>query len=174
MRPWIVATVGCLALAGCTLGAPGTATPAVSGEDVIRTAEAAAAMTRQAATSTSTPTPITPSSTPVPPTATRLPLSTENTPVITATQTAYIRAGPDVAYSWAGLLYSGETAFATGRHETSAGEIWWLIHRTSDGLEGWVWGGAVTVSGDASTVPQLEAPPTPTPGSSPTPSPPLP
>jgi hypothetical protein len=171
MRAWVLVSVGCLALAGCAPGAGGAATSAVSGEDLIATAEAAAEMTRQAATATFTPTPITPLPSPVPPTATRLPLTTETAPFLTATQTAYVRAGPDVTYNWLGLLYSGETALVTGRHEAGNGETWWLIHRTSDGLEGWVWGGAATLSGDAGTLPLLEAPPTQTPGPSPTPSP---
>jgi len=39
---------------------------------------------------------------------------------------------------------------------------WWYIKRIGQGLNGWVWGGAVTFSGDATGIPYLEAPPTPT------------
>ncbi|MCZ6529185.1 MAG: hypothetical protein O6949_02480, partial [Chloroflexi bacterium] len=41
---------------------------------------------------------------------------------------------------------------------------WWLIRRFGEaGRDGWVWSGAVTLSGNEAGVPVLEPPPTPTP-----------
>jgi len=90
---------------------------------------------------------------------------------VTAAQTANVRSGPGTVYDWVDFLYQGVEAQIVGRYESESDGTWWLIHRLGQGLDGWVWGGVTTVSGDVSGIPYLIPPPTPTPGPSPTPVP---
>jgi len=60
-------------------------------------------------------------------------------------------------------FYQGQTARLVGRYVNGLGELWWYIDRIGAGIDGWVWDGAVAVTGDANAVPFLTPPPTPTP-----------
>lgn len=157
--------------AGCTLGGPAgpTATPTLSSEDVLQTAEAMAEMTRQAASPTPSPTPVTPTATEVQQTATP-----ENTPTpsnarVTANYNSNVRSGPDEAFEVIDFLLQGNLAQPTGRYENPVTGTWWYITR-EEGFDGWIWGGAVTFSGNEASVPFRESPPTPTAGPSATPT----
>lgn len=167
MRPIARLTIAALLLTACTFGAGGDATPTLSGEQVLQTAEEAARQTREAYSPTptrvlQTPTPTAPLLSPTPSLT-----STPSTALATADVTANVRSGPGSMYDWVDFLYQGESAEVVGRYESEesvAGGTWWRIHRTAQGLDGWVWGGVVTVSGDTSGIPFLIPPPSPTPG----------
>lgn len=168
----MILLAGSLLAAGCNLGGPAgpTATPTLSSEDVLQTAEAMAEMTRQAASPTPSPTPVTPTATEILETATP-----ENTPTpsdarITANYNANVRSGPDEAFPGIDFLLQGDHAQPVGRYENPANGTWWYITR-EEGFDGWIWGGAVTFSGNEASVPLRESPPTPTPGPSATPTP---
>lgn len=159
-------------LVGCSFPRAGgpTATPTLSSEDVLQTAQAMAELTRQAASPTPTPTPITP-------TATRLLESPtpESTPTpsnarVTANYNANVRSGPDEVFVVVDFLLQGNEARPIGRYENPATGTWWYITR-EQGFDGWIWGGAVTFSGNEASVPLRDSPPTPTPGPSITPTP---
>lgn len=174
MRHLARLTIAALLLTGCTFGAGADQTPTPSGEQVLQTAEAAARQTREAFSPT--PTRILQTATPTAPlvTGTATLTSTPSTAVATADVTANVRTGPGSMYDWVDFLYQGESAEVVGRYESDesvAGGTWWMIHRTGQGLDGWVWGGVVTVSGDTSGIPYLIPPPSPTPGPSITPTP---
>ncbi len=151
-------------LAACRGGASsGTSTP--SPEQVIATAEAIAELTRSAVTPTSTRPAWT--ATPEPPTATATLAATETpeTPIVTALFNAYVRSGPDDAHPHVDFILQGQTAEILGQYnnfssETSAG-TWWQIRRIGGGLDGWVYGGAVSVAGNTNFVPALDLVPTP-------------
>jgi len=143
--------------------APASSTP--SPEQVIATAEAIAELTRSAVTPTATLPPFT--ATPEPPTATSTlaATSTPDFPIVTALFNAYVRSGPDDANPNVDFILLGQTGEILGQYnnftsETSAG-VWYLIRRIGGGLDGWVYGGAVSVSGDLSTVPPIDLVPTP-------------
>jgi hypothetical protein len=172
MRSLIVKTVtsglllAVLATGGCSFGAAGrpTATPTLSSANVMKTAEAIAQATRDAATPTLSPTPITPTATVPPMTDTPVVTDTPSSPMVTANYNAYIRTGPDEAFDYIDFLLEGKTADVLGRYENLSNGTWWYIQPTGDGLAGWIWGGAVTFTGNQAAVPQRESPPTPTPG----------
>lgn len=159
----ILATVG---LTGCSFGAGSgpTATPTLSSADVMKTAEAIAQATRDAATATLSPTPVTPTATVPEVTNTPAATSTPSTPTVRANYNAYIRSGPDEAFDYIDFLLEGKRAQVQGRYENATNGTWWYIQPEGEGLAGWIWGGAVTFSGNQAGVPQLESPPTPTPG----------
>jgi uncharacterized protein YraI len=89
--------------------------------------------------------------------------STSTSALATADQTANVRTGPGTGYEWIDFLYQGQSAEIVGRYESEVDGTWWRIHRLGQGLDGWVWGGVITASGDLSGVPYLLPPPTPTP-----------
>lgn len=64
-----------------------------------------------------------------------------------------LRQGPGTNYAILDVLRSGEAGTITGR---DAGGVWWQV-KLSDGRAGWVHGGYVTVSGDTSAVPVVQA-----------------
>ena len=147
-------------LAGCGLGRPAS-TPTISSEDVLRTAQAYAELTRQAVTPTPTPTPVPPTPTVPLATATPSPTATSTFPVVTAKYNVAVRSGPGEAYAAIDLFLQGQTGQVIGRFDDTPIGTWWSMIRIGQGLNGWVWSGAVDLTGDASGIPVLEAPPTP-------------
>jgi uncharacterized protein YgiM (DUF1202 family) len=80
---------------------------------------------------------------------------------VTATKNANCRSGPGGNFDYLGVLNLGETANVLGKNLSHG--TWWKVTLASSGKECWVTGDAVTLSGDANTVPLLVSPPTPTP-----------
>jgi uncharacterized protein YgiM (DUF1202 family) len=153
----------CLGLVGC--GGATAASPTPSAEDVIRTAEAMAEATRSAATPTPSPAPIPPTPTAPLVTDTPVPSPTSSVPIVMADYNANVRSGPDESYSVIDVFLQGQTAevVATNNNLSSgpSGGTWYLLRRIGGGLDGWVFFGAVTLSGDLSGVPYQDVP-TPT------------
>jgi len=90
---------------------------------------------------------------------------TPETPIGTALFNAHVRSGPDDAHPHVDFILQGQTAEILGQYnnfssETSAG-TWWQIRRIGGGLDGWVYGGAVSVAGNTNFVPALDLVPTP-------------
>ncbi|MEW6566727.1 MAG: SH3 domain-containing protein [Chloroflexota bacterium] len=160
-----------LTLAACTLRAGPTPTPTLSSQDALRTAETMAEATRLAASPTASPTPVPASPTPVLTTDTSTPTATPSSAIVTANYNANVRSGPDVAFDWVDFLLQGQSAQVVGRYENTESGTWWYIRRIGQGKDGWIWGGAVTLSGDASGIPLLPPPPTSTSAPPPAPSP---
>ena len=146
------------------VGACGAATDVSStrsSESVIATAYANAELTKQATFQTPPPTPVTPSPT-LPlesPTPAMTVTPTPGQPVVTADYNAYVRPGPDESYGSLDFFLEGQRAFVVGRYESEVNGTWWYIRRIDEGKDGWVWSGAVTLTGDASGIPILEPPP---------------
>ena len=153
----VVVPVGLLALAGLAAGCSGAGrgTPTPSAEDVIRTAEAMAEQTRQAATPTSSPTPVTPTATfkPVTPTVAVTPTPAVSGPVVTADYPVTVRVGPGETYAQVDLLLTGQMARVVGRFDDTPIGTWYLLQRIGVGKDGWVWSGAVTLVGDPALIP---------------------
>ena len=158
------------AVAGCNLSSQESGTPTPSSEQVLVTARAIAQSTLDAASPTPTPAP--PTETAGPPTETFTP-EPSGTPSITtavADYNANIRGGPGEEYEVVDFILAGEAGEIVGRYDDTPIGTWWLIQRFGEaGRDGWVWEGAVTLSGNEASVPVLVPPPTPTPGPSPTP-----
>lgn len=68
---------------------------------------------------------------------------------------ANVRGGPDPGYPLLEQLLSGDVRRVTGRH---AGFQWWQVE-AAGGRVGWVWNGAVVVTGNIRDLPLVEAPP---------------
>jgi hypothetical protein len=151
----------CTILLGCTPDEEDISTPTRSGEEVISTAKAYAEQTRQATAQTPPPTPIPPSPTATPVTPTLEPTETLGPPVVTANYNVYVRDGPDEAYKHIDFFFEGQTADVIGRYENLVSGTWWYIRRIGEGKDGWVWSGAVTLTGFADSIPTLEPPPLP-------------
>ena len=147
-------------LAGCG-GASGT--PTLASDDVLRTAQAIAAQTRNAPTDTPTPVPGTATPTIALPTSTPTETSTPDFAAITASYNVAVRSGPGVEYPILDLFLQGQTAQVIGRFYEEEKGTWYLVTRIGQGINGWVWSGATEASGDLVGVPILEAPPTPEP-----------
>ncbi len=163
-------TVLILALmAGCRGGEAGTPTP--SSDDVLRTAQAMAELTRAAPTATWTPVLETSTPTVPAPTSTPSQTATPNFAAATAKYNVSVRSGPGEDYPIVDLFLQGQTAQVIGRYDDSPIGTWYLLTRIGQGINGWVWSGATDVSGDLASVPILEAPPTPGPGGGATPVP---
>lgn len=154
-------------LGGCSEEISTPEEPTRSSEDVIRTAEAIAKQTRQAATATPSHTPQTPTPTLIPETATPEPSATPGKPMVRADYNANVRSGPDETYPVIDFILQGQEADVIGQYMNPRMGVWWYIKRIGQGLNGWVWGGAVTLSGDASNIPFLQPPPTSTPTKAP-------
>jgi uncharacterized protein YraI len=88
--------------------------------------------------------------------------------VITADYNANVRRGPGEEYEIVDFVLAGEQADVIGRYDDSPIGTWWLIQRIGEGRNGWVWAGAVTLSGNDFGVPAVEPPPTSTPSPEPT------
>jgi len=164
-RRWALALIlagALLASAGCSLGAGTPSTPTPSSDQVIRTAEAMAEATRGAATPTPLPSPIPPSPTVLQATGTPAASSTPTTPIVTADYNANVRSGPDESYPVIDVFLQGQTADVVARNNNlssgTSGGTWWLLRRIGGGIDGWVFSGAVTLSGDPSGVPNQELP----------------
>jgi len=156
MRRVLIAALAVVALTGCSrAGTP----PTLSADDVISTARAAAAQTRQAVTPTPSPTPVPPTATTPPETPTATAVPTASTPIVTANETANVRSGPGAEYEWIDFLYEGQPAEVIGQFENAGTGTWWYIHRIGGGLDGWVWGQVVTLSGNEALIPLLEPSP---------------
>jgi uncharacterized protein YgiM (DUF1202 family) len=153
-----------LMIASCASKQEATEQPTRSSEDVLRTAEAIAEMTRQSSTNTPEPIPteVTPSPTVVELSPTPEPTETPTSPKVRADYNANVRSGPDENYPVIDFILAGEEADVIGLNIHPTMGTWWYIKRIGQGLNGWVWGGAVTFSGDATGIPYFEAPPTPT------------
>jgi hypothetical protein len=65
-----------------------------------------------------------------------------------------VRSGPDETYANIDFLLQGQH----GIYENESSGTWWYIDRIEEGKDGWIWSGAVTVSGNVIGVPVLEAP----------------
>jgi len=108
-------------------------------------------------------------------TATRSPTNTvppaptqPGVPAVTALDNANVREGPSVAFKIVGALLKGQSATILGRDPNAP---WYYITFTSgQGGKGWIAASTVTTSGDISTVPLVNPPPTytPTPTNTPT------
>jgi hypothetical protein len=138
------------------------AEPTLSTDDVVRTAEAIAEQTRSADTATPSPTQVLPTATVPVDTATPAPTATPSSARVVANYNANVRSGPDENYSAIDILESGKEAAIVGRFDGSPIGTWWFIRRIGQGLDGWIWNGAVTVVGNAAIVPPIDAPPTET------------
>lgn len=161
----IMCSVG---VASCSREAEPSAEPTRSSEDVLLTAEAIADKTRQAVTPTHTHTPIPPSPTEPSMTDTPVPTATPAIPIVRPTYNANVRAGPDETYEIIDFFLEGQEAEVIGRYDHPTMGTWWFIKRVGEGLNGWVWNGAVILSGDAAGIPYFEPPPTSTPSPPPT------
>jgi uncharacterized protein YgiM (DUF1202 family) len=161
-------------LAGCNFSPAPEPTATLSPEQVLQTAQAIAEATLRAVTPTPaiTDTPVPASETPILETATPEPSVTPSSPVLVAAYNANVRYGPGEEYPVVDFLLAGQSADIVGRYDDTPIGTWWLIQRTQ-GINGWIWSGAVEVSGSTVGVPVLEKPPTPTPtkGPSKTPGP---
>ncbi len=132
-----------------------------SSREVLETAQAKAEATRAATFQTPPPTPITPS--PTAPLITDTPAPTltptPSQPIAIADYNAYVRSGPDESYEHIDFFLEGQRAAIIGMFENELNGTWWFITRLGEGKDGWIWSGAVSVSGDVTGVPMLEAPP---------------
>lgn len=150
-------------ICGCNPSQDSLITPTRSGDSIISTAKAYAEQTRQATMQALPSATISPSPTIIPDTSTPEPTETPNIPIVTADYNAHVRDGPGEEYQNIDFLLAGQTAEVVGRFENDITGTWWYIRRIGGGRDGWIWNGAVTLSGYAGFIPVLEAPPTPTP-----------
>lgn len=155
-------------MTGCNLPGGETPTETPSSDQVLQTAQAIAEATLAAVTPT--PTRVPPTVTPDVPTATPTTASTAtpSSPIVTANYNANIRNGPGEIYLVVDVILAGAQGNVVGRYDNSPIGTWWYIERIGEGLNGWVWDGAVSLSGSTLGVPVLEAPPTSTPSPEPT------
>jgi uncharacterized protein YgiM (DUF1202 family) len=161
-----------VALVGCNVGgSPGpTETATLTSQNVMETAQAIAEATRQAITPTETRAPVTATPTPIPETPTPTASATPESALLIADYNANVRSGPGEEFDAIDYLLQGDQANVVGRFLNDQSGTWYYITRVDQGLPGWIWGGAVSVAGNESTIPFLDSPPTPTPGPSPTPT----
>lgn len=147
-------------VSGACATAPSEPTDHRSSQDVLETAQARAEATRAATFRTPPPTPITPSPTAPLVTDTPVPSTTPtpSQPIAVADYNAYVRSGPGETYDNIDFLLQGQSGFILGTYENESNGTWWYIDRIEEGKDGWIWSGAVTVSGDVIGVPLLEAP----------------
>jgi uncharacterized protein YgiM (DUF1202 family) len=82
---------------------------------------------------------------------------------------ANVRSGPDEDFAIVDFLLLGDQANAVGRYLSEETGTWYYLIRLNEGINGWIWGGAVTILGDEDLIPFLDPPPEPTEGPSPTP-----
>jgi hypothetical protein len=147
-------------LSGACGTAPSETNDHRSSQEVLETAQARAEATRAATFQTPPPTPITPS--PTAPLVTDTPVPsitpTPSQPIAVADYNAYVRSGPDETYENVDFLLQGQRGIILGMYENESSGTWWFIDRIEEGKDGWIWSGAVTVSGNVIGVPVLEAP----------------
>jgi hypothetical protein len=164
----IVAAIG---LGACRGEQTPGATPTMSSEQVLATAQGIAEQTRSAASPTASPTPITPSPTIPQESPTLEATSTPTSPRLRASYNANVRSGPGEEYEVIDVLLQGQEADVLGRYDDTPIGTWYFISRSGGGLDGWVWSGAVILSGNAGLIPFRDAPPTSTPVPGPTQTP---
>lgn len=162
MRWILLLLIAGMAVTGCKSKNGTEAEATLSSQDVIHTAEAIAEATRSAITPTQTRMPITPTVTTPPMTPTPSETATPGMAMATANYNANVRTGPGEEYDWVDFFLAEQVAELLGRYDNPSSGTWWYLRRIEIGLDGWVWGGAVTLAGDTSGVPYLEPPPTPT------------
>ena len=170
---WLFGVILLFALGACNLSSQESSTPTPSSEQVLVTARAIAQSTLDAASPTPTLAP--PTDTPGPPTETSTPGPTDTPSITTAVAdyNANIRSGPGEEYEIIDFILAEEAGEIVGRYDDTPIGTWWFIRRFGEtGRDGWVWEGAVTLSGNESSVPVLEPPPTPTSAPDPTEPPP--
>jgi len=143
-----------LALSACSQ----SGTPTLSSADVLGTAQAIAALTRSAPTSTPSAVPAVPSPTVPPSTPTPTVTSTPKFPTAAPKYNVSVRSGPGENYPIVDLFLQGQTAEIIGRFDDSPIGTWWRVVRIGPGINGWVWSGAADVVGDTTAVPVLDAP----------------
>lgn len=160
VQHFTVAVLLVLSLSAC---ASTEGDPTEQGAIVIETAVAKAEQTRQATMQTPPPTPVTPSPTVPRVTATPIPTETPtpSSPIARAEYNAYVRSGPDESFENIDFFLEGQTAEIAGRYTNEETGTWWFIQRIDTGKDGWVWSGAVSVSGDENSIPFLDPPPFP-------------
>ncbi len=170
MEPYklLIGAMFTVLIAGCNRPGQESPTETPSSDQVLQTAQAIAEATLAAVTPTptrvpATETPALPSETPTPDFT-----ATPSSPIITADYNANIRQGPGENYEVIDVILGGAQGNVTGRYDNTPIGTWWYIERIGGGLNGWVWSGAVSVSGNASGVPVLALPPTSTPTKEPT------
>jgi uncharacterized protein YraI len=66
-----------------------------------------------------------------------------------------VRSGPGEQYEDIDLFLTGQMARVVGRYDDSPIGTWYLLQRIDAGKDGWVWSGAVTLTGDAALVPVI-------------------
>ncbi len=86
---------------------------------------------------------------------------TPSVPMVTVSQNTNCRTGPGTAYDLIGLLSVGESAEVVGRYQSGA---YWVIKNPNSSGTCWLWGNYATVGGNTAGLPEMTAPPTPTPG----------
>ena len=119
------------------------------------TALAATIQAQNIPTRTGTPTAVSPTDT-----ATITPTPTPSVPTVSVSQTTNCRTGPGTGYDLLGSLAVGQTAEVVGKY--TPGD-YWIIDTPGGTGTCWLWGQYATVGGNMSGVPELAAPPTPTP-----------
>lgn len=159
-------------LVGCSLGGPlaPTEAPTLSSEEVLATAQSIAEATRNASSPTPSSVAATATATDVPPTETPTATATPESPVVIADYNANVRSGPGEAFDAIDYLLEGDRANAAGQFLNDESGTWYFVRRIETGRDGWIWAGAVTLSGNPNLIPFIDSPPTPTPGPSPTPT----
>jgi hypothetical protein len=94
------------------------------------------------------------------PTSTVTLTSTPSVPMVTVSQTTNCRTGPGTVYGLISALNPGGSAQVVGKF--SAGN-YWVINTPGGTGTCWLWGQYATVSGNTSSLPEMYAPPSPTP-----------
>lgn len=151
-----------ITMSACNLSSREAETPTASSEQVLQTAQAIAQATLDAVTPSPTLVPAT--DTPGPPTETFTPeaTGTPSIPTAVADYNANIRSGPGEEYDIIDFILAGEAGEIVGRWDDTPIGTWYFIRRFGEtGRDGWVWGGAVTLSGNEAGVPAMTPPPTP-------------
>lgn len=138
----------------CASAASPQGEPTRTSADVLATAQARAELTREATFQTPPPTPVTPS--PAAPLVTITPTTTltptPSQPTVTADFNAFVRSGPDESYENIDFLLEGQQGVVVSLYENETNGTWYYIERIEQGRDGWIWSGAVTLSGDLSGV----------------------
>jgi hypothetical protein len=93
---------------------------------------------------------------------------TPTVPIVRPAYNANVRAGPDETYEILDFFIEGQEAEVIGRYDHPTMGVWWYIKRIGQGLNGWVWNGAVILSGNPAGITYFDAPPTSTPIPDPT------
>jgi hypothetical protein len=137
-------------------------TPTLSSDAVLQTAQAIADATRAAQVPTNTNTVPPATNTVQVDTATPADTSTPSSTYVVANYNSNVRFGPGEEYPIIDFLYAGDEADVAGRYDETELGTWWFIQRRGQGIDGWVWSGAVTLYGNEAGIPILEKPPIPT------------